>query len=36
MMRHFLWKTIAVVFQLHLRDKLGAVNRDDGANRWGL
>lgn len=27
---------IAFLFQLRLRDKLSAANRDDGANTWGL
>ena len=27
---------IAFLFQLHLRDKLSATNRDDGATTWGL
>jgi hypothetical protein len=27
---------IAALFQLNLRDKLSASNRDDGANTWGL
>ena len=33
----FSFKTcIAILFQLHLRDKLSATNRDDGAVHWGL
>ena len=27
---------IAFLFQLNLRDKLSAANRDDGAVTWGL
>ena len=27
---------IAALFQLRLRDKLSAANRDDGAHTWGL
>jgi hypothetical protein len=27
---------IAALFQLKLRDKLSASNRDDGAHTWGL
>jgi len=27
---------IAALFQLNLRDKLSAANRDDGANTWGM
>ena len=27
---------IAALFQLNLRDKLSATNRDDGAVHWGL
>jgi hypothetical protein len=27
---------IAFLFQLNLRDKLSAANRDDGAITWGL
>jgi hypothetical protein len=27
---------IAALFQLNLRDKLSAANRDDGAHTWGL
>jgi hypothetical protein len=27
---------IATLFQLQLRDKLSATNRDDGAVHWGL
>lgn len=27
---------IAALFQLKLRDKLSAANRDDGAHTWGL
>ena len=27
---------IAALFQLRLRDKLSATNRDDGAITWGL
>jgi hypothetical protein len=27
---------IAALFQLRLRDKLSAANRDDGAHIWGL
>ena len=27
---------IAFLFQLNLRDKLSATNRDDGAITWGL
>jgi hypothetical protein len=27
---------IAALFQLNLRDKLSAANRDDGAHTWGM
>jgi hypothetical protein len=27
---------IAALFQLRLRDKLSAANRDDGAHTWGM
>jgi len=27
---------IAALFQLKLRDKLSAANRDDGAHTWGM
>jgi len=27
---------IALLFQLRLRDRLSAANRDDGAHHWGL
>jgi hypothetical protein len=35
-MKKMLKAVLAFLFQLRLRDKLSAANRDDGASTWGL